>query len=145
MAKQKREQPDKEKNLTGGKGTRKRNTAADQRKPAKKKEDQHSWIEEFRYGQSISIEFFKSNAWLILIIVVCVIALMGLRYKTKTNMVEIKKLNQELRKAESEMLYEKSSYMTLIRETEMKKMVQERGLTLEFQEQPPYELSITEQ
>lgn len=103
------------------------------------------WVEELRYGQSLSLEFFKTNAWLILIIVVAVVALMGLRYKTKTKMSEIKTLTQELRRAESQMLDEKSSYMTLIRESEMKKMVHERGLPLEFQEQPPYELDITDQ
>lgn len=99
------------------------------------------WVEDMRYGQTISIEFFKTNAWLLLVIVVLVLALMGLRYKTKTTMVEIKNLTTELQKAESEMFNEKASYMTLIRESEMKRLVKERGLPLEFQEQPPYKLS----
>lgn len=117
----------------------------EEKKKIKEKKNTKSpgFMEEFRYGQSISLEFFRSNAWLILIFVVCIVALMGLRYKTKSNMVEIQTLTQELRKAESDMLYEKSSYMTLIRETEMKKMVHEHGLSLEFQEQPPYILSIS--
>lgn len=103
------------------------------------------WVAELRYGQSISIEFFRANAWLIMVIVVVVIALMGLRYKTRTRMEEIKKLTSELQLAESTMLDEKSKYMTLVRETEMKKMVHDRGLHLEFQEQPPYILSDSEQ
>lgn len=102
------------------------------------------WVAELRYGQSISIEFFRANAWLIMVIVVVVIALMGLRYKTRTRMEEIKKLTSELQLAESTMLDEKSKYMTLVRETEMKKMVHQRGLHLEFQEQPPYILSDSE-
>lgn len=102
------------------------------------------WVAELRYGQSISIEFFRANAWLIMVIVVVVIALMGLRYKTSTRMEEIKKLTSELQLAESTMLDEKSKYMTLVRETEMKKMVHDRGLHLEFQEQPPYILSDSE-
>lgn len=103
------------------------------------------WVAELRYGQSISIEFFRANAWLIMVTVVVVIALMGLRYKTRTRMEEIKKLTSELQLAESTMLDEKSKYMTLVRETEMKKMVHDRGLHLEFQEQPPYILSDREQ
>lgn len=99
-----------------------------------------SWVSDFRYGRSISVDFFKNNAWLLLIIVVSVIALMGLRYKTKTKMSEIKKLHVELSRAESEKLQEKSAYMSLIRETEMRRLVREKGLPLEFQEQPPYEL-----
>lgn len=99
-----------------------------------------SWLNEMRQGRTISVEFFKNNAWLLIIIVVAVIGLIGLRYKTKTKMAEIKKLNVELSKAESYKLQEKAKYMTLIRETEMRKMVRERGLPLEFQEQPPYEI-----
>lgn len=98
------------------------------------------WVDELRYGQSISLEFFKTNAWLLMIIVVMILALMGLRYKTKTKMEEIKTLTTELHRSRSMMLEEKSRYMSLIRESEMKKMVHERGLPLEFQEQPPYRL-----
>lgn len=99
-----------------------------------------SWLNELRQGRTISVDFFKNNAWLLIIIVVVVIALIGLRYKTKTKMVEIKKLTTELAKAESNKLQEKAKYMTLIRETEMRRMVREKGLPLEFQEQPPYEI-----
>lgn len=99
-----------------------------------------SWVNEMRQGRTISVEFFKNNAWLLIIILVSVIALIGLRYKTKTKMEEIKKLTTELSKAESNKLQEKSKYMSLIRETEMRRMVREKGLPLEFQEQPPYEI-----
>lgn len=100
----------------------------------------NKWVSEFRQGRTISVEFFKTNAWLLIVIIVAVLALIGLRYKTKTKMAEIKKLNTELAKAESDKLQEKAKYMSLIRETEMRRMVRERGLPLEFQEQPPYEL-----
>lgn len=100
----------------------------------------YSWLKELRYGRSISVEFFKHNAWLLAIIVVVVIALIGLRYKTMTKMAEIKRLNTELARAQSLKLQEKAAYMSLIRETEMRRMVREKGLPLEFQEQPPYEL-----
>lgn len=99
-----------------------------------------SWMSEMRQGQTVSIDFFKKNAWLLIIILVSVVALIGLRYKTKTKMEEIKRLTTELSKAESNKLQEKSKYMSLIRETEMRKMVREKGLPLEFQEQPPYEI-----
>lgn len=111
---------------------------------SKKKKKSPGWVDELRYGQSISLEFFKTNAWLIMVIVVMIVALMGLRYKTKTKMEEIKSLTTELQRSRSIMLEEKSKYMSLIRETEMKKMVHDRGLPLEFQEQPPYRLSEEE-
>ena len=55
-------------------------------------------------------------------------------------MLEIKNLTTELKHAESEKLQEKAAYMSLIRETEMKRLVENKGLGLQFQEQPPYEL-----
>lgn len=114
----------------------------DKKRKNKKKEPKekhhYSWLSELRYGRSISLDFFKNNAWLLLIIVAVVIALIGLRYKNKTKMEEIKRLTTELSRSESEKLEEKSAYMTLIRETEMRRLVKEKGLPLEFQEQPPY-------
>ena len=107
---------------------------------SKKDKNTYSWVKEMRYGRTISIEFFKSNAWLLVIIIAIVISLMGLRYKTKTKMVEIKNLTKELELAESDKLHEKAAYMSLIRESEMKRMVSDKGLPLEFQEQPPYQL-----
>jgi len=102
------------------------------------------WMSDLRYGRSLSIDFFKRNAWLLLIILVATLSLIGLRYKTKTKMAEIKKLNIELQRAESSKLQEKAAYMSLIRETELRKLVQKQGLGLEFQEEPPYELVVSE-
>lgn len=101
-----------------------------------------NWISDVRYGRSLSVEFFKKNAWLLMIFVVAMLALMGLRYKTKTKMAEIKRLSTELQLAESSKLQEKAAYMSLIRETEMRRLVKENGLGLEFQEQPPFELQL---
>lgn len=99
-----------------------------------------SWVNDLRYGRSLSLEFFRHNAWLIVAMLVAVISLIGLRYKTKTKMQEIKTLNKQLKQAESAKLQEKAAYMSLIRETEMRRLIQEKGLQLTFQEQPPYEV-----
>jgi hypothetical protein len=63
-----------------------------------------------------------------------------MRYSTQSKMEEINRLNTELKRAESYKLHQKSLYMSLIRETEMRRMVSEKGLNLYFQEQPPYEI-----
>lgn len=101
-------------------------------------------MNDMRYGRALSLEFFRQNAWLLMLFVVAIISLMGLRYKTKTKMEEIKRLNVELQRAQSWKLQEKASYMSLIREAEMKKLVDEKGLNLQFQEYPPYELVLDE-
>lgn len=77
-----------------------------------------------------------------MILIIAMLSLMGLRYKTKTRMEEIKRLTTELQLAESSKLQEKAAYMSLIRETEMKRLVEEKGLGLIFQEQPPFELEL---
>ncbi len=101
-----------------------------------------SWFNDLRYGQSLSVEFFTRHAWVLIIFIVTMLALIGLRYKTKSKMAEIKTLTIELDRAESTKLQEKSRYMSLIRETEMKRLVDKRHLSLDFQECPPYELVV---
>ncbi|MDE6290386.1 MAG: hypothetical protein K2M16_02535 [Muribaculaceae bacterium] len=93
--------------------------------------------EDLREGRAVSLEFFKRNAWMIIAIITALIAVMGLRYRTKTRMSEIKLLNRELQRAESEKLHEKAWYMTLIRETELTRLTTEKKLGLRYQEEPP--------
>lgn len=104
----------------------------------KKKKTDPKWVTDLRYGQSLSLQYFKTNAWPLLLVVAIVIAMIGLRYSTMTKMEQIKKLNIELQKSESRKLQEKAMYMSLIRESEMRKLVTDKHLGLEFQEQPPY-------
>ena len=108
----------------------------------KKKKKKQSWVSDFYYGRTLSMEFFRSYAWFFITFVVIILALMGLRYDTKSKMKEIKRLTTELERAQSSKLQEKAAYMSLIRETEMKRLVEEKGLGLEFQEFPPYILEL---
>lgn len=117
---------------TDSKGKRKENSGS------------QAWITDLRYGQSISVDFFKKNAWILIVFLIVILSLIGLRYKNKTQMREIKILTDKLELAESEKLQEKAAYMTLIRETEMRRMVAEKNLGLVFQEQPPYEIELIE-
>ena len=109
---------------------------------AKIKEAAADWLNDMRYGKTVSVNFFKNNAWLLIIFISIVLALMGVRYKTKTKMEEIKKLEKELVESESSKLREKAAYMSLIRETEMMRLVKKNNLGLIFQEQPPYEIEL---
>lgn len=97
-------------------------------------------FKDLRGGRSLSLEFFKKNGWLLSIIFIIVLSLMGLKYRTQTRMIEIKKLNKELAVSESEKLARKQDYMTLIRQTKMNQLVAEHHLGLIHQEQPPYEI-----
>ena len=99
-------------------------------------------ITDIRYGKTVSVNFFRDNVWLLIIFISIVLALMGVRYKTQTKMEEIKKLEKELVESESDKLREKAAYMSLIRESEMMRLVKQNKLGLIFQEQPPYEVTL---
>lgn len=102
------------------------------------------WMREMRYGETVPVDFFTNNAWILIIFLVAILSLIGLRYKTKTKMAEIKTLEHKLELTQSEKLKEKADYMSLIRETEMRRLVAEKHLGLVFQEQPPYEIELTD-
>lgn len=130
-----------------------RQPSAKEKEKKKKKSDSSArksvplhrqWLKDLRYGQSLSIEFFTYNAWILVIVLVAVLSLIGLRYKTKTKMAEIKKLSHKLELAQSDKLREQAAYMSLVRETEMRRLVTEKKLGLIFQEQPPYEVELSE-
>lgn len=95
-----------------------------------------------RYGRYFSLDTFKRNAWVLIPFLLVVLALMGMRYKTKSKMEQIRILTTELQRAQSAKLQEKSQYMSLIRETEMTRMVAEKNLGLVFREDPPAEVQL---
>lgn len=99
---------------------------------------------DIRYGRGVSLRFFRQNVWLLVVFIVIVLVLIGLRYRTKTRMMEIKQLNFQLEQAQNRKMAEQAAYMSLIRESEMKRLVGERKLDLEFQEYPPYEVHADE-
>lgn len=98
-------------------------------------------IRSFREGRMVSLELFKRHGWFILIATVIIIALIGQRYTNKTKMEEIKSLEKELALSQSIQINEKAKYMSLIRENEMRKLMRERHIDLDYQEQPPFILS----
>lgn len=125
----------------GNKGKGKR-SKADARKKKGIGKAATGMLSDLRQGKTVSVNFFKHNAWLLIAFIAVVLALMGMRYKTKTKMEQIKKLEKELVQSETEKLREKASYMTLIRENEMLRLIEKNNLGLIFQEQPPYEITL---
>lgn len=91
-----------------------------------------------REGRLLSLEMFRRHGWLIIIAMVVIIALIGQRYTNQTKMEQIKKLDKELALQQSIQINEKAKYMSLIRENEMRRLLKEKKLDLDYQEQPPY-------
>lgn len=99
-------------------------------------------ISNLRKGRGLSVDFFRRNGWLIIFMTVIILVLIGVRYRTRVYMHEIKTLRQELRNAENEYIEEKAVYMSMIRETDMVEMLQRYGLGLTFSDKPPYTLHL---
>lgn len=93
-------------------------------------------------GRWVSLRFFKRHGWIIMFAVISVLALQGLRYKTRTSRMEIKQLQQELNEAEHAKIEAKAEYMSLIREKEMVESSGRHGLGLGFGDEPPYVLTL---
>lgn len=110
----------------------------DSKKDKKRKKKGNDVWYTIKSGQSMSLTFFKRNGWLILLVVVAVIWLISQRYSNKSRMEEIKALEKELRLSESKMLDAKAEYMSLIRESRMKELMESNNLRISYQEQPPY-------
>lgn len=98
-------------------------------------------IKVLREGRPVSIDFFRRHAWLILISVVIVLALIGQRYSNQDKRLQIKRLEESLATAESELVAQKASYMSLIRENEMRRLLRSHHINLDYQEQPPFVIS----
>lgn len=111
--------------------------ASPDNKSKKKKNNRNPWFI-FKDGRSMSLTFFRRNGWLILIVVVAAVWLTSQRYSNQTRMEKIKGLEEELTKAESQMLDAKSEYMGMIRETKMIELMKEKKLDLQYKEAPPY-------
>jgi len=109
-----------------------------------KKKANHSLIKEIKNGHSVSLDFFKQNAWFMVFFIVAVLALIVLRYSTQSKMVSAQKLEILLAQAENDKIAKKAKYMSLIRETEMRKLLHSKNIDLDFQEQPPYRISLSD-
>lgn len=108
------------------------------RKKRKSRRKSSKPVRTIREGRLLSLELFKRHGWFILIATVIIVALIGQRYTNKTKMQEIKRLEKELALSKSIEVNEKAQYMSLIRENEMRRLLRERHLNLDYQEQPPY-------
>jgi len=102
------------------------------------KKRRRGMLRTLREGRLLSLEMFRRHGWLIIIAMVVIIALIGQRYTNQTKMEQIKKLDKELALQQSIQINEKAKYMSLIRENEMRRLLKEKKLDLDYQEQPPY-------
>lgn len=92
-------------------------------------------------GTIVSGTFFARHWGKILIVVFMVLLYITNRYSCQHSMSEIRKLNERLNIVQSESYRVRGEYMSRIRESEMREMLDTLHTGLSVQSQPPYHIS----
>jgi len=92
-------------------------------------------------GHILSLDFFKRNAVYIIAVVLMALAYIANKYVCQSSMQEVMKLKQELANSETNLVKASSDYNSMIRESEMTKLMRQKRINLKAPEEPPYHLS----
>ena len=91
-------------------------------------------------GRFFSLDFFKRNWYYIVFIVAMALAYIGNKFACQRSIQELLSLKTELSNAQSDLVVSSSRYNSMIRESEMVKLMNEKHLGLTAPMDPPYEL-----
>jgi hypothetical protein len=91
-------------------------------------------------GRFFSLDFFKRNAVYIIALVIMALTYIANKYVCQSSMQEVISLRTDLANAQTDLVNASARYNSMIRESEMTKLMQERRLGLRAPEDPPVEL-----
>ena len=91
-------------------------------------------------GRIITSDLFIDNWKAVTLACIMMLIYIHNRYECTTRMETIQRLENRLEIAETELMRERSTYMSRIRESSMVELVERHGLRLKVQEQPPYHI-----
>lgn len=92
-------------------------------------------------GRLVSGTFFARHWLTIFVVLSMVLIYITNRYSCQRSMDEIRRLNERLAIVQSESYRVRGQYMSRIRESEMREMLDTLGLNLAVQSRPPYHIS----
>lgn len=93
-------------------------------------------------GEVLSVEFFKKNYIYILAAVVMLLMYISNKYTCQNYQSEVIQLKKDLNKANTEWVNSSAKYNSMIRESQMKAIVDTMRIDLTAPEQPPYNLDM---
>lgn len=108
----------------------KKNTAAASKKAGKG----------FIQGRMLSLEFFKRNWVYAVFVVAMALAYIGNKFACQRSIQELLSLKTDLANAQTDLVNASAQYNSMIRESEMVKLMNQRNLGLTAPQDPPYEL-----
>lgn len=89
-------------------------------------------------GRFFSLDFFKRNAVYIVALVIMALAYIANKFVCQRSMEEVMTLKTELANAQTDLVNSSAKYNSMIRESEMTKLMREKNLGLSAPEDPPY-------
>jgi len=91
-------------------------------------------------GRFFSLEFFKRNWVYVVFVVAMALAYIGNKFACQSSIQEMLSLKDDLSNAQSDLVSSSAKYNSIIRESEMIRLMNERHLGLTSPEDPPHEL-----
>ena len=91
-------------------------------------------------GRFFSLEFFKRNWVYVVFVVAMALAYIGNKFACQRSIQELLALKTDLANAQSDLVVSSAKYNSMIRESEMVKLMNEKRLGLTAPTTPPYEL-----
>lgn len=91
-------------------------------------------------GRFFSLDFFKRNAVYIVALVVMALAYIANKFVCQSSMQEVISLRTDLANAQTDLVNSSAKYSSMIRESEMTKLMREKHIDLSAPQEPPYQL-----
>jgi cell division protein FtsL len=101
-----------------------------------------SFVKELLSGTMVTEKIILKNLWYVLLITLLTAIYIGNRFHAEKITRELTKVQREVRDLRSESLSTSTDLMYLSRQSEVYKLIKEKGLTLEELKTPPYKVIV---
>ncbi len=108
----------------------------------KKQAKTGSFIKELLSGSMITEKIILKNLWYVLLITLLAAIYIGNRFHAEKITRETTRLQREVKELRAESLSTSASLMYISRQSEVYRLVKEKGLNLEELKKPPYKLLV---
>lgn len=107
-----------------------------------RKEKKKSFVKELLSGNMITEQIILKNLWYILLLTLIAAVYIGNRFHAEKITRETTRLQREVKDLRAESLSTSTELMYVSRQSEVYRLVHERGLKLEELKTPPYKLLV---
>ena len=91
-------------------------------------------------GRFLSLDFFKRYAVYVIALVIIALMYIANKFVCQSSMQEVMTLKTELANAQTDLVNASAKYNSMIRESEMTRLMQEKHIGLTAPKEPPFEL-----